>query len=293
MDIREIDSQLQQKINKAWEVRNQNFPSFIEFDYPTKTAAVSLTGNQCSLDCAHCGGHYLENMLTLDQLDNESNQEVSSCLISGGCDQWGKVDIASHLDHLKESKEDKDYNMHVGLVDEAEIDEISQVADVVSFDFVADQATIDEVYGLERTVEDYVETYKQLKQQVEVVPHICIGLKGGEIAGEYRALELLKELGVSKLAFIVFIPTDDTDYAECSPPALEEVLDILCQARIDFPQTPINLGCMRPKGKYRAELDYYAVTTGVNKIVIPTSYAIDKAKELGLEIEQGEECCAL
>ncbi|KXS40913.1 MULTISPECIES: radical SAM protein [unclassified Candidatus Frackibacter] len=293
MEIRRITSALQKKVKEAWEVRKENFPPFIQFDYPTETKPVSLTGNQCHLDCAHCGGHYLEHMDSLDSLAKQEKNKYSSCLISGGCDSSGKIDFDAHLEELKHISNDKKLNMHVGLVDEEEIPKISQIADSVSFDFIADQETIKEVYGLNRTVDDYIKAYQNLRKEMTVLPHICIGLKGGVIAGEYRALEILKELGAEGLVFIVFIPTKDTRYENCSPPILEEVIEVLTTARINFPDIPIHLGCMRPKGRYRAELDYYAVAAGVNKVVVPTSFGIKKAEELGLEIKKGEECCIL
>lgn len=294
MEIRRVAPSLQEELKKGWEVRTENFPPFIQFDYPNQTESISVTGDNCSMDCAHCGGYYLQHMTPLDTFTQEEFNKFSSCLISGGCDSRGKVDLAGHLEELKGISDNKKINMHVGLLNKEEINKISYLADVVSFDFIADQATIDEVYGFDKTVDDYVNTYRQLKKDVQVLPHICIGLKGGEIAGEYKALEILKEIGVDDgLVFIVFIPTSETKYADRNPPALEKVIKLLTVARKMFPKVPIHLGCMRPKGRYRAELDYYAVEAGVNKIVVPTSYGVKRAEEFGLEISYGEECCVL
>ncbi|MCK8817734.1 hypothetical protein MWH28_10215 [Natroniella sulfidigena] len=293
MEIREISPKLTKKLDQAWEVRQQNFPAFIEFDYPEQTEVISLTGNECALDCAHCGGHYLEHMLPIEDYQQQGQKESTSCLISGGCTSAGLVDFSAHKEDLTDISEEKKVNMHVGLLAEEEIEEVSQIADSVSFDFIADQETIDEVYGLDRTVDDYITTYKNLREEVDVLPHICIGLKGGEMAGEYQALEILKEIGTAGLVFIVFIPTKGTEYEDHSPPPLEDVLELIATARVEFPEIPIHLGCMRPKGRYRAELDYYAIKAGVNKLVVPTSFGIRHAEELGLEIGYGEECCIL
>jgi hypothetical protein len=293
MEIRRIDSLLEDKLEKAWEVRKQNFPPFIHFDYPEQTKSISLTGKECGLDCAHCGGHYLKQMGSLNKFMEKEYDEFSSCLISGGCNSQGKVDFSHCSDDLKNISSNKKINMHVGLLNEKEIIEVSEIADVVSFDFIADQESINEVYGLEKSVDDYINIYSKLRERVKVLPHICIGLKGGEIEGEYKTLEILKELGVDGLVFIVFIPTSGTKYSDRNPPVLEEVIELLAYARINFPQIPIHLGCMRPKGRYRAELDYYAVKSGINKIVVPTSYGVKRAEELDLEINYGEECCVL
>lgn len=285
---------MEELISKAWQVRQANFPDEIEFDFPAKTRAISVTGNRCGLKCAHCNGHYLEKMVPVTDWSKQLGPDITSCLISGGCDQGGKVPVSRYLSTLSEIKASRrKTNLHVGLVDEHEIEQLSQVADVISFDFVGDNETIREVYGLDKTVEDYVRVYTGLQAKVKVLPHICIGLRGGQISGEYQALELLRELGAQGLVFIVFAPTRGTPYAGKEPPGLEEVVRVICKAREDFPAVPIHLGCMRPKGKYRAQLDQLAVRCGVNKIVQPTPGAVVLAAEAGLVIKRGEECCVL
>lgn len=291
----ELDAELQKLIKQAWEVRCQNFPANIHFDIPKHTTATSLTGDTCDLNCAHCGGHYLKNMTPIEQaLVTVRERESTSCLISGGCNSEGAVEFREYLDDLRKLKEEKcKLNMHVGLVDQDKISEIAQLADCVSFDFIVDDDTIREVYGLGYTGKDYIQTYVNLRKKVKVLPHICIGLKGGEIKGEYAALEKLKVLGVEGLVFIIFIPTPGTRYSDKLPPKLEDVVKVLARARIDFPSTPIYLGCMRPKGRLRAQIDYYSIECGVNKLVNPTGPAVKRAGELGLQISYGEECCVL
>jgi len=278
-------------VNRAWTVRVQNFPREIEFDYPEQTEVITLTGKDCGLDCAHCGGHYLADMKSVDEVKGVDGSK--SCLISGGCNSQGKVPFLHQLPFIQELKQGRRLNFHVGLVNETEADRLKELADVVSFDFVADAETISEVYGLDRREEDYVNSYRILRERVKVLPHICIGLKGGELAGEYHALDLLEREGVDGLVIIVFIPTPDTRYAEKSPPPLEEVIRFLAEARLRFADKPIFLGCMRPKGRYRQELDLAAVRCGVNKIVVPTRAAVELAGELGLKVIRGEECCVL
>lgn len=301
----QFSAQTQELMKKAWAVRAENFPMQIEFDYPEATEVVTLTGKHCALDCAHCGGHYLQGMKSVEEVTHNKRtgfdtgvsrtgaDGAKSCLISGGCDAAGKVPFMHSIPFIESMKQDKKLNFHVGLVNEQEADKLRELADVVSFDFVTDDATVQEVFGLGRLAEDYLHTYRILRQRVKVLPHICIGLKGGELAGEYRALELLKQEGADGLVFIVFIPTPGTRYAEKNPPSLEEVVKILAEARLSFPDKPIYLGCMRPKGRYRQELDQAAVRCGVNKIVVPTRAAVELAGQLGLQVSCGEECCVL
>ena len=70
----------------------------IRFAYPHHTKSISVTGNQCEQDCAHCGGHYLKAMLPISAMEASS---ATSFLISGGCKADGTVPIGEHVDQLK------------------------------------------------------------------------------------------------------------------------------------------------------------------------------------------------
>ncbi|SES63096.1 radical SAM protein [Anaerobranca gottschalkii] len=286
-----VDHNLIGKLREGWEVRLENFPKEIQFDYPNRTLPVTLTGSDCSLNCAHCGGHYLKGMKPLTELKNL--EDYSSCLISGGCSRDGKVPILGFAQEIGNLKGGKAINLHSGLVDEEGAKKIASVADVVSFDFIYNDDVIKKVYKLNKGKEDYVDSYLSLRKHLKVVPHICIGLYKGEIFWEYQALEKLKELGVDALSFIVFVPTKGTEFAEEKPPSPLEVIDVIVRARILFPKTPIYLGCMRPKGSYRNILDPLAVLAGVNKLVIPAPKGREMAEKLGLSIKRGSECCGL
>lgn len=284
------DCELAVKTNwqTAWRVREANFPLEIAFTRPRRTAAISLTGAWCALSCAHCGRRYLHGMMPAWRADVS---QATSCLISGGCDAEGRVPVGRYLERVREWRVGRRMNWHVGLIGEAEIAAIAPLVDVVSFDFVGDDETIRGVYGLSCTVEDYLQAYQMLRRYVRVVPHVTIGLRGGKIAGEYRALSLLQEAGVETLVFLVLIPTRGTAYETCAPPAPELVGDVLAHARCLLPDVPIYLGCMRPAGHYRDVLDPIAIHAGVNKIVNPARPAIGLAAEMGLRIVWEEECC--
>lgn len=281
---------LENNLREGWQIRRKNFADEIFCAYPRKTRAVSVTGTQCDLHCSHCGGHYLKGMTPLTEVGIREH-DASSLLISGGCDFSGKVPVAQHIKKLAELKQNKRFNLHVGLVSTKDIAAIAEVADKVSFDFIGDNETIQEVLGLNQSVEEYAACYRNLRQSCSVIPHICIGLRGGRISGEYRALELLKEIGVEGLTFIVFTPTPGTQFAAKQPPEIHEVLDVLLKARKEFPTVPLSLGCMRPGGRYRAMLDPLAVRMGINSIVNPVPEAVRMAEHLGLSVVKREECC--
>lgn len=280
-------------VAKGWDIRQRYFSPVLCVAHPAETQVISVTGTECDLACAHCGGAYLKGMQPLTEAIGSGKPLAATCLISGGCTPDGKVPIARHAAKLAALKQDSRFNLHVGLLDEAEIEAIAQIADKVSFDFVGDDATVREVFGLKRTAGDYAECYRRLRERCPVVPHICIGLHGGEIRGEYRALELIREIGAESLTFLIFTPTKGTRYAACSPPPIEAVVEVLAAARQLFPEVKLNLGCMRPGGRYRETVDQWAVRLGVNTIVNPVPSAVRLAGELGLSIIRQQECCSL
>jgi uncharacterized radical SAM superfamily protein len=289
--------ELEVLVQQAWEVRKAHFADEILFDYPTLTESITLTGQSCALDCAHCGGHYLKGMRSVSEIKAQgalnSNYPFRSALISGGCTGEGKVPFTQQLDFLHQLKQEVRLNFHVGLPDGNEILLLKDLANVVSFDFVADSETIEEVYGLKKGLEDYRRVYQELREVVPVMPHLTLGLRGGQWAGEQKALDALEELGLDGLIFNVFIPTPGTRYALKQPLPVEEVIRFLTGARKRFPNIPLALGCMRPKGRYRQTLDEAAVALGLNRLVMPTPEARRLASELGLRVIRGEECCAL
>ena len=286
---------LDQKMKLAYEIKVNNFGNKIDFAYPNETVTISTTNNQCSLNCAHCNGHYLKNMTPINEYESKiKSKNVSSFLISGGCSFDGEVPINNHIDTLKNLKsEGYKLNAHLGLMDKESIEEVCKYLDIVSFDLVFDKDTIKEVYKIDKDAQDYIDAYETIKSNTEVAPHICIGLKGGEIKGEYGIIDYLVKNPPKKITFIVLIPTKNTEYENVNPPELDKVADVLCTARINLPHTEINLGCMRPRGSYRSELDSLALECGVNRIVLPSRSAKNKAIEMGMTIRDNKECCVL
>jgi uncharacterized radical SAM superfamily protein len=285
---------LDELLRAAWEVRTASFPPRIEFVCPAKTLPVSVTGRDCHLNCAHCGGRYLENMAGLQEALDGKKGDRKSYLVSGGCDRQGSVPLPAHLEGIRQLARRGRLNLHTGLVGKEDISELAQLAEVVSFDFVTDEQTIAEVYGLAAgSADKYLESYRRLRRRTRVVPHLCLGLKGGQMQGELAALASLQREGTDAISFIVFRPTPGTAYADRKPPPVAEAVTVIATARLMFPSVPLYLGCLRPGGTYRSMLDSLAVRAGVNKIVQPSPAARDLAALLGLEITRTEECCSL
>lgn len=286
---------LKEKMDAALKIKKENFGDKIIFSYPNETLALTSTGNDCSLNCAHCNGHYLKNMTTIENVYKKLNdRDIKSFLLSGGCSFEGDVPLNKHIKKIEKLKEEGyKLNAHLGLMDEEDIKNICKYLDVVSFDLVFDEETIKNVYKITKTKEDYINTYRILKKYTKVIPHICIGLYGGKIKGEYEILNFLEEEKPEGITFIVLIPTKGTEYENVEPPNIEEAIDLICEARIKFPNIPINLGCMRPRGQYRKNLDKMAVLCGINTIVLPSKEAVNEAIQMGFDIQNSRECCVL
>ena len=289
----QVETTLKEILEKAWKVRKVFFPDTVEFALPNNTLAVSVTGTECELHCAHCNGAYLKQMTPLKKALESRDNHVLSYLVSGGCNAQGKVPLLEHWAELKKLAARGRLNLHTGLVGVEEVQRLGAIADVVSFDFVGDNDTIANVYGIKATVDDYLTAYRTLNRYVRVIPHICIGLDGGRIKGEYKILETLKYEAVEAISMIVFRPTAGTAFSDCQPPSLDEVALFIATARLMFPRTPLYLGCMRPGGRYREKLDLLALEAGINKIVLPAPAARHRAEQLGLIVTGTGECCSL
>jgi len=248
-----------------------------------------VTGEKCALNCLHCAGNYLTGKIGIDRLSNI--ERAPSYLITGGCDMDGKVPIIRHLDKLSALPEESTKIAHPGLMDEMEAKALSGAIDVASFDFVGDNRTIKGVYGMEKSVKDYKESFSALSALMPTYPHLTIGLYKGRLAGEFEALEFLAGSKSKAIVLNVFIPTPGTVLGDLPPPSVEDVRGVFTRARESLDE--IYLGCMRPGGKYRNELDVMAIEEGCDRIVNPAKAARELAANQGLEVDWKEECCIL
>ena len=88
------------------------------------------------------------------------------------------------------------------------------------------------------------------------------------------------------------MPIRGTPMEKVNPPTPEDIAKVLVTARLMMPQTPIVLGCMRPKGEHRTKTDTLAVEAGVNAIAFPAEEATHLAESMGLEITFSSLCCS-
>lgn len=254
------------------------------------TKSISLTGNYCFLNCKHCNKHYLENMATINDIDNLSN--MSSLLLSGGMNNEIKVPVYQFVDILKEYKKKYNfkYNLHTGFMNYNELKKIKDISDAISFDLVGNKETMINVYGVDKFNEIWKTFDNLLELNFNVKPHITIGLNGGKLTHEIDAINRLKNYNIKDIIFLVFIPTKGSFFEKKSPPSINEVVDIFEYAKNIFNNISLTLGCMHPKGKYRKDLQ--AKLLGIaDKIVQPVQNTIDLANKMNFKVTWSYECC--
>ncbi len=266
----------------------------IKFVYPRKTLPLSLTGKACALNCAHCNGHFLKHMKSFSDYDEEGfSKKVSSYLVSGGCNSSGAVPLKENLEVLRTLSRNHKVLAHTGLIKEEDVAVVSRFLYAASFNLIGDDSTIKEVYNLDKTVNDFMDSYNALSKEVSTFPHITIGLHRGVVKGEYHALDMLSKLGAKAVVLNVFIPALDTEFEGCKPPDLGAVQDVISHAKQVMDKTQLFLGCMRPGGFYRDKLDAFCVEAGMDRIVAPSRSAREVAKSMNYEITESKECCII
>jgi len=268
-------------------------------DFPT----ISVTGKDCALKCKHCGGKVLETMYpatTPEKLFESCSQlkrdGALGCLISGGCLPDGSVPIEKFVDVLGRVKRELGLTVfvHTGVNDFDTAEKLRNAGvDAALIDIIGSDETIKEIYNLNVMVDDYQKSLKALHGTgIVFVPHIIVGLHYGKLKGEPHALEMISRYKPSALVIIAFMPIHGTEMEDAEPPKPIDIARVIIAARLMFPQTPLVLGCMRPKGRHRVETDILAIKAGVNAIAFPTEDGIKFAKNQGYEISFSSFCCS-
>jgi uncharacterized radical SAM superfamily protein len=270
---------------------------------PTNFSTISVTGKGCALNCKHCGGKVLETMQPaktpekLFEVATKLKQNGAlGCLVSGGCLPDGSVPLRQFIPALEKIKRELGLTVivHTGIIDTATADALKKAGvDAALIDIIGSDETIKAVCNLNVTVEDYANSLRALhKARLNFVPHVIVGLHNGELKGEFHALRMIRAHNPSALVVIAFTPIRGTAMAEVKPPQPTDIARVTATARLMFPETPLALGCMRPKGKHRVETDVLALKAGVNAIAFPSEEAIRYAENQGYELSFSSYCCA-
>jgi uncharacterized radical SAM superfamily protein len=268
-------------------------------------AAVSITGRHCILRCRHCRGTLLDAMIPaetpeifMEVVKSLRDAGGQGLLLSGGADREGRVPLAPFLPAIRVVKiQAPSFKIivHTGLLDRETALGLKEAGiDQVLIDVIGDDATIRDVYGLDRHAEDYEETLLMLKALGHrIVPHVIIGHHFGEIRGEWRALEMISRVGVETLVLVLLKSLSGPAAEPMAIPDPEEACRIAAAARVLNPSLPIRMGCIRPAHPVKARLEKGFIDSGVNTVAHPLQGTIDYARDIGLETEFTELCCSL
>ena len=265
--------------------------------------SISITGSSCGLKCKHCDGKVLDTMVPsltpeglFDLCAKLKNNGAVGCLISGGCLPDGSVPIDKFIDAIAQIKKELGLTVvvHTGVINFSTAKQLKAAGvDAALIDIIGSDETIREIYHLDVRVEDYDRSLRAFHESgIPFVPHVLVGLHYGELKGELEALKMIAKYSPSAVITIAFMPIRGTPMENVSPPEPEDIIKILASARLLMPETPIVLGCMRPKGEHRKRTDMLAVKAGVNAIAFPVEEAIQLAESLNLEISFSPLCCS-
>jgi uncharacterized radical SAM superfamily protein len=284
-------------------------PSFMHYktshyqSSPTSFPTVSVTGTACALNCKHCGGKVLETMrpattpATLFALAQKLKQNGAlGCLVSGGCLPDGSVPLKPFIPTIKKIKHELGLTIfvHTGIINPDTATALKRAGvDAALIDVIGSDETIKKIGNPNVTVKDYATSLNALqKAGLNLVPHVIVGLDDGKLKGELYALKMIASAKPSAVVVIAFMPIRGTAMAKVKPPTPADIAKVTATARLMFPCTPLVLGCVRPKGRHRAETDVLALKAGVDAVAFPSEEAVEYAEEQGYALSFSSYCCA-
>lgn len=270
---------------------------------PLAFPTISITGKGCALKCKHCGGKVLETMHSatmpekLFALCSRLKEEGAlGCLISGGCLPNGSVPLENFVDAIGRIKRILGLTVfvHTGIIDSSLAKRFKEAGvDAALIDIIGSDETIKEIYNLNVITKDYENSLKALSEAgIAFVPHVIVGLHYGRLKGELNALNMISKYKPSALVIIAFMPIRGTEMEKVEPPKPIIIARVIAATRLMFPETPVVLGCMRPKGLHRKETDILAIKAGVDAIAFPEEEAVKFAEKIGREKVFSSFCCS-
>lgn len=267
-------------------------------------ASISVTGTACALSCEHCKTNVLHGMADLRQHDSLfdlcadlASKGARGVLISGGSDKQGRVPLLPHIEDMKRVRSELGFaiRVHTGVPDKKTCAALGEVSiDGAMIDVIGHRDTMRDVYHLDTDPEDYENSLAWLEQyNVPTIPHIILGLHFGKMLGEDNALEMILRHPPKILVLVVLMSLTGTPMMGVTPPPLEEIGAFFEKSRKALPFTPVMLGCARPMGNLKVEIDRLAVNAGLNGIAYPANGIVEYARQNGLQPKFINACCGV
>ena len=267
-----------------------------------KYPAVSITGSNCQLLCDHCQGTVLQSMLPAEspeqllveglRISKDGNHGI---LVSGGCDEEGRLPWDPYIPVIEEIKEKTDLfiSVHCGILDYPTALRLKQSGvDQALIDVIGDDETFQSIYHVDFGVSGIFNTMENLeKAGLQIIPHVVCGINYGKIKGEKKALGMISPFKPDQIVIVSLMSIPGTALWGCEPPEAEEIAGMIAEARLLMPETIISLGCARKRGDIRLEI--LAIDAGINRMALPSEEALKHAEGYGLEIRYQKTCCSV
>ena len=267
--------------------------------------AFSITGAACALNCDHCQKKILEPMIPAtnpDMLEQKVRdlimlQDLQGFLLSGGSNKRNEIKYEKYFPVVEKLKGEFPHlkvAIHTALTTPEQAKSMESAGvDTAMMDVIGAQETINEVYNLDRSVDDFEATLDALcNTSMEISPHIVIGLHYGKILGEANALDMVSRYNVNALVLVVIMPFYSKPGTFITPET-GDVGRIFLEARTRLGDKQVLLGCARPAGMHKRVTDTYAVMAGLDGIAFPADGAVQVANAIGREQHQEHACCSI
>jgi len=267
--------------------------------------AISITGPECALNCDHCRAEILKPMrpaTTPEALWQAASDlarwGVGGMLLTGGSNSRNEVVYEPYFSTIRRIKDAFPrfrIAAHTGLMNRRAAQGLAESGvDVAMLDIIGAQDTVNRVYHLKRAVADFEASLAHLTETgMRVVPHVVIGLHYGRLLGEWRALEMIAPYMPAATVLVVAMPYYASPSRSFRIPDSREVGGFFLDARGMLPGIPLLLGCARPAGRAKAEIDAYGVMAGLDGIAHPAEGAVELARKMGREVRLSAGCCSV
>ncbi len=267
-----------------------------------KYPGVSITGSHCDLNCDHCGAKILLTMPNCDTPEklteyalNAEKKGALGILVSGGSRSTGELPWEAFSDTLRQIKKRTNLflSVHCGFPNKKQMKLLEEARiDQALIDVIGDNEIARKVYHLPPGYANAA-VEAAFSTSVEVVPHILVGLNFGKFSNEEKAIDTLREFHPKKVVIIALRPTKGTPMEKVTPPSPERVTEVIKYAKNVLPESIINLGCARPVGYHKRELDKLALLAGIDGIAVPALGTYEWAAANGFEIKKYPTCCSM
>jgi hypothetical protein len=267
--------------------------------------ALSITGPDCRLQCDHCRAALLQSMIpartpealwaAVERLVGEGARGM---LLTGGSNIRNEVEYGPFLPTLRRIKDTWPalrVAVHTALVEGGGAAALAAAGvDIAMMDVIGAQETVTRVYHLRRPVADFeIALATLVATGMKVVPHIVLGLHYGQMLGEWEALEMVARHRPAALVLVVIMPFYASLKHPFATPDPVAVGRFFLETRKRLPDIPVLLGCARPPGQARAQIDTYATLAGLDGIAHPSEGTVELAARLGRRVWVTPACCSV